>query len=329
MKIAITDRLTEVSDFEEPLKALGAEFFFFNTLNEDEFPDDVLGEVDALLIWHAKITEKTARKLKKCRIAVRFGVGYDQVDYESLRRHGIEFANNPSYCIEEVADTALSMILDGVRQVSRHNNLSKKYIGKWQQNNLKTWRSSHKTVGLIGLGKIGKAVLERLKPFGFNVLVYDPYIEVGLAKSLRFEWVESLDQLLEKSDIVSIHCPLTKSTEKLISSDFLGKMKKNAILVNTARGKLLESFDVIERHLKENTEFQVFLDVLPSEPPENNALIEAWRNGESWLSSRLTINPHNAYFSESSHVDMRLDVVSTVIGALVKNEMKNLVISYD
>lgn len=85
-------------------------------------------EIDALLIWHAKITEKTAKKLRKCKIAVRFGIGYDQVDYEKLRKHGVEFANNPSYCIDEVADTALTMILEGCRQVSRHNDLAKNMI---------------------------------------------------------------------------------------------------------------------------------------------------------------------------------------------------------
>ncbi|HHW4679506.1 MAG TPA: hypothetical protein ACQGQH_08765 [Xylella sp.] len=91
----------------------------------------MLNKIDALLIWHAKITEKTARKLVKFEIAVRFGIGYDQVDYEALRKYGFGFANNLSYCIDEVADTALSMILDGCRKVSRYNNLAKKYNSTW------------------------------------------------------------------------------------------------------------------------------------------------------------------------------------------------------
>lgn len=97
MKITITDRITEISEFEKPLTDLGAEFYFFNTLNEEDFPTEILEEIDTLLIWHAKITEKTAKKLRKCKIAVRFDIGYDQVDYKALRKHGVEFANNPSY----------------------------------------------------------------------------------------------------------------------------------------------------------------------------------------------------------------------------------------
>ncbi|WP_208438129.1 C-terminal binding protein [Bartonella taylorii] len=329
MKIAITDRITEISEFEKPLTDLGAEFYFFNTLNEEDFPTEILEDIDALLIWHAKITEKTAKKLRKCKIAVRFGIGYDQVDYKALRRHGVEFANNPSYCIDEVADTALTMILEGCRQVSRHNDLAKKYDKTWQENNFKTFRLKHKTIGLIGLGKIGKATLERLSPFGCKVIVYDPYIDEGLAKSLNFKLLEDIDYLLEESDVVSLHCPLTKKTTGMINSAFLKKMKKNGILVNTARGKILSDFDCLEKHLRENPEFHVLLDVLPMEPPRSHPLIKAWRDNANWLSSRLVINPHNAYFSESSHIDMRKDIVSTVISCLYKKKMKNLVVSYD
>ncbi|WP_273758853.1 D-isomer specific 2-hydroxyacid dehydrogenase family protein [Bartonella sp. AU55XJBT] len=95
-------------------------------------------------------------------------------------------------------------------------------------------------------GKIVKATLERLRPFGFKILVYDPYIDEGLAKSLNFKLLEDIDTLLGESDVVSLHCPLTKKTIGMINSEFLNKMKKNAILVNTARGKILSGFDCLE-----------------------------------------------------------------------------------
>ncbi|EJF84996.1 NAD(P)-dependent oxidoreductase [Bartonella rattimassiliensis] len=221
------------------------------------------------------------------------------------------------------------MILKGCRQVSRHNNLAKKYDKTWQENNLKTFRPKHKTIGLIGLGKIGKTTLERLRPFGFKVTVYDPYIDKGLSKSLNFKLLENINTLLEKSDVVSLHCPLTNKTIGMINSEFLKKMKKNAILVNTAREKILRDFDCLEKHLRENPEFHAFLDVLLVETPNDHPLIKAWRDNACWLSSRLVINPHNAYFSESSHIDMRKDIVSTIISCLYKKKMKNLVISYD
>ena len=325
MKIAITDRITGTSEFEQQLLDSGAEFVFFNSLNEDEFPESLLKEIDALLIWHAKITEKTARKLYNCKIAVRFGIGYDQVDVEALNQAGIKFANNPSYCIDEVADTAAAMILDGCRQVSRHNNLAKEHRETWQENNLKTIRPKDKCIGLIGLGNIGKATLERLRPFGFELLVYDPYIEKGISKSLDFRLVDDLSFLLETSDVISLHCPLTAETKGIIDSDFLDKMKENGVLVNTARGKLLKSLDILESHMRRNPDFLALLDVLPNEPPPDHPLIEAWRTGAEWLSHRLVINPHNAYFSESSRVDMRSDVMSTVFNALYKNKFTNIV----
>ncbi|WP_246789929.1 NAD(P)-dependent oxidoreductase [Bartonella taylorii] len=115
----------------------------------------------------------------------------------------------------------------------------------------------------------------------------------------------------------------------MINPEFLKKMKKNAILVNTARGKILSDFDCLEKHLRENSEFHALLDVFPMEPPSSHPLIKAWRDNAKWLSSRLRITPHNAYFSESSHIDMRKDVVSTVISCLYKKKMRNLVVSYD
>ncbi|WP_375660451.1 NAD(P)-dependent oxidoreductase, partial [Bartonella sp. CL74QHWL] len=120
-----------------------------------------------------------------------------------------------------MADTALTMILEGCRQISRHNDLAKKYDKTWQENNFKTFRLKHKTIGLIGLGKIGKATLEQLRPFGCTGIVYDPYIDEGLAKSLNFKLPEDINYLLEESDVVSLHCPLTKKTTGMINSAFL------------------------------------------------------------------------------------------------------------
>lgn len=325
MKIGITDRISEVGSFESELVRNGAEFVFLNSLDERDFKESDLAELDALLVWHARITEVTARRLKRCKIVVRYGIGYDQVDVDALTRAGIRFANNPSYCTEEVADSAVAMILNGVRGITRHDHLARRYGELWQENNLPTWRSSGRHVGLIGLGKIGVGVAVRLKPFGFNISAYDPYVDHGLCKSLGVSYVKQLSDLLGSSDVVSLHCPLTDQTAGMVDAAFLRSMKSDAILVNTGRGQLVKSLGVLEEHLQANEESRVFLDVLPSEPPGNHALIEAWRKNEEWLAGRLVINPHNAYFSDRSHVDQMTDALETVRLALFEGSFRNTI----
>lgn len=325
MKIGITDRLLEAGSFESGLQRLGAEFVFFNSLDERDFRDADLADLDALLVWHAQITEFTARRLKRCKLVVRYGIGYDQVDVGALKRAGIRFANNPSYCTEEVADTACAMILDGVRGVTRHDQLARRYGDEWQEHNLPTWRSRGRTVGLVGLGKIGVATALRLKPFGFDIAAFDPYVEQGVWKSLGLRYVGTLDELLASSDVVSLHCPLTEETTGLVDARFLGRMKTDAVLVNTARGKLMQSLETLGAHLRANTEFRAFLDVLPVEPPSDDPLIAAWRRHEAWLSGRLVVNPHNAYYSDRSHIEQRSDAIETVRLALVDGIYRNTI----
>lgn len=326
MQIGITDRIVEVGPQEQALAALGARFHFLDSLDETTFDDGVLASLDALLVWHARITEHTARRLKRCKVVVRYGVGFDQVDIAALTRAGIRFANNPAYCIEEVADTAAAMILNGVRGITRHDLLARGHREQWQEHALPTWRSGRRSVGLIGLGRIGTATALRLKAFGFRLSAYDPFIDQGLSKSLGIRLVETLPQLLEESDVVSVHCPLTEQTAGMIDAGFLSRMKPDAVLVNTARGKLLASLDPLYAHLRAHGEFRAFLDVLPDEPPGAHPLIDAWRNHASWLAGRLVINPHNAYFSDASAHDQRVDAMETVRLALVDGIFRHTIV---
>ena len=325
MKIGITDRLFELGPFESEIAAMGAEFVFFNSLDERDFDESELAGLDALLVWHAQITEFTALRLQRCKLVVRYGIGYDQVDVAALTRAGIRFANNPSYCTEEVADTACAMILNGVRGVTRHDSLARRYGDAWQEHNLPTWRARGRNVGLVGLGKIGTAVALRLKAFGFNLFAFDPYVERGVWKSLGLNYIGKLDELLRISDIVSLHCPLTEETDGMIDLDFLQCMKSDAVLVNTGRGKLMQSLHVLEIHMRAHPEFRAMLDVLPIEPPGNDRLVAAWRRNEEWLSGRLLVNPHNAYYSDLSHVEQRADAIETVRLALYDGVFRNTV----
>lgn len=301
------------------------EFRYFDSLDERRFSDRELAEIDVLLVWHARITAYTAERLKKCRLVIRYGVGYDQVDGEALAARGIALANNPAYCTEEVADSAVAMLLGLSRNILRHNALARHYRGSWQEHALPSVRSRDRIVGLIGMGRIGTATALRLKAIGFRVIGYDPYQASGHEKAIGYERVDSLGELLAASDYVSVHCPLTPETEGMIDDGFLARMKPDAGLVSTARGKILASFDALHRHLLANEQFQAALDVLPQEPPPDHPLITAWREDAPWLAGRLTINPHNAFYSDASSRDMRYDVLKAAWDAHTAGIKRNIV----
>lgn len=138
MIIGITDRITSLGQVEAEFAEKGFHFHFFNSLDEKTFPEGDLSELNALLVWHAKVTEYTANRLHKCALVVRYGVGYDQVDGAALAKRSIPLCNSPSYCIEEVADTAVSMVLAMTRNLVRHDVLAKNYYNIWQEDTLWT-----------------------------------------------------------------------------------------------------------------------------------------------------------------------------------------------
>ncbi|WP_137938241.1 C-terminal binding protein [Chitinivorax sp. B] len=325
MIIGITDRITSLGPIEQEFEENGMTFRFFNSLNEYDFNEQDLAEVDALLVWHAKLTDCTASRLRKCRIVVRYGVGYDQVDGDALARRGIPFANNPSYCTEEVADSAVAMILSMTRNIGRHDALARSYGKTWQENSLRSLRSRACKVGLVGIGRIGAATALRLRALGFQVMAYDPVVPAGTEKVLGVQRVSQLDELLSACDVVSLHCPLTPETTGLIDQRFLAAMRSDGILVNTARGKILRSLDDLYEHMQANPYFRASLDVLPQEPPSDHPLIAAWRERAPWLHERLVINPHNAYHSDAAYVDMRRDALGTVWLALQHQRLQNIV----
>tara|TARA_B100001939_G_scaffold171417_1_gene147757 strand:- start:103 stop:603 length:501 start_codon:yes stop_codon:yes gene_type:complete len=151
-----------------------------------------------------------------------------------------------------------------------------------------------------------------MKAFGPRILGYDPYQPSGHEKAVGYQRFQFLEEMLPLCDMISFHCPLSDETRGMINSDFCGQLKNGSILVNTARGGLLESFDVLEQALRENRIHAAGLDVLPQEPPGNHPLIEAWRNREDWLEGRLWITPHLAFFSNQAWYEMRYKAAETV-----------------
>lgn len=325
--VGITDHMIGHPDLEAEVLGPNVEIDFFATTDEAAFVPGRLARLDALMVWGAKLGPTSIKHLDRCKGVVRYGVGYEKIDLAALAEAGIPFANNPDYGTEEVADHALAMILSLHRRLWEHDARARGYVSNWQVNSLKPLRRSNKaTVGVIGVGRIGTAVVNRLKPFGFHILGYDPVQPPGHEKAIGYERVEQLDDLLAHADIITLHCPANQATRGLLGAEGLSRLKPGAILVNTARGELTPDLDALEAALRSGQLASAAIDTLAKEPPGDHPLLAAWRNREDWLAGRLVITPHNAFYSDHAAVEMRTNAAKTVKILLEDGRLRNQIL---
>lgn len=263
---------------------------------------------EVLLVWHQKIDEAYLNQFPKLKGIVRYGVGFDMVDFDAVKEKGVVFCNTPDYGTDEVSDTAIAMIMNIARGVTRYDYFCRDYQnGSWQENTLNDIkRTSSQVLGVIGAGRIGGSVLRKSKALGFQTVFFDPYKDSGYEKMLGVSRVSSLNKLLSISDIVSIHTPLTEETIGMVSEEFIFKMKDGASLINTARGEIISNLDIFIEPLKSGKLRGLGLDVLPNEPPNNCKLIQSWTDREAWIDGKVIINPHTSYYSQESYEEMRI-----------------------
>ena len=329
-KIYITDYIKN-PDIEKKILSKYAEVICLNEKDEEKITDEI-SDADGILVWHTKISEITLKKLNKQTAIIRYGVGIDNIDLKSVKKYNHIFANTPDYGVDEVADTASAMILNLIRKIQIYNNRTKSHFGSWQgevinlnkDNPIK--RTSEHSLGIIGLGRIGSALALRMKAHNIQIGFYGPYIESGYEKVLGIKRYKTLKDLKSKSSVISINAVLTPETNKMVNKEFINSLIDNTILVNTARGAIIEDLDVILEGLKNNKLSAVGLDVLPEEPPkQSNRLIEIWKNSKDILSDRIIINPHAGYFSSQSIKEMRVKASENMLSFLVGNKVNNIV----
>lgn len=306
--------LVVVSDFINPPltheeRILGdlADIVALNAFSEEDLVGRI-EEADAIMLYHfISITRKTIERLKKCKLIVRCGVGYDNVDRVSARERGINVANVPDYGSEEVADSAIGMMLTLMRGVHYLNSRCQHDQGPWIYEQVRPiQRLRGLTFGVIGIGRIGTATALRAKAFGFNVVFYDPYVVDGTDKALGVRRCETLEELLPQCDVVSVHTPRTAETQHILNDRTIAKMKPGSYLVNTARGGCVDAHAVL-RAVEANHLRGAGLDVLEVEPPPaDDPLIRAWRDPSHPAHDRIIINPHSAFYSEQGLDDMRI-----------------------
>jgi len=323
--VVITDCITDGLGEEQRLLGELADVRAVQAMNEEELFGHV-EEADALLVYHTIcIREPLIRRLQRCRLIVRCGVGYDNVDVAAARARGIPVANVPDYGTEEVADSALALILSLTRGVNLLN--SRLRAGApWSFEHVRPiHRRRGSVLGVVGLGRIGSAAALRAKAFGMDVVFHDPYIADGLDKALGIRRVETLTELLAQAQVVTLHCPLTAETRHLMNQQTIARMPAGSYLVNTARGGVVDTAAVLAA-LASGHLAGAALDVLEQEPPAaDDPLLAAWRDPKHPAHDRLILNSHAAFYSEEGLRDMRVKGSENVRRVLLGQPPRNVV----
>lgn len=286
----------------------------FLCAGDADFNDEIRG-ADALIVWHnAPITEVGLAKLRGCKALIRNGVGFDSVDIQAARRLGIPVCNVPDYGTEEVADHAIALTLALCRQLFPLNEEAKR-LGWVIRVEPKLRRLRELVFGVVGLGRIGTAAALRAKALGFQVWFYDPYVRNGVDKAVGVSRVRSLEELLAKADVLSIHCPLSAETRHLIAEKELALMKPTAFVVNTARGAVIKKTAILDA-LRTGKLAGAGLDVVEDEP---------LRATEEAQTPNLIVTCHAAFCSVESKKEMRATSARIARAAVLGQPLENVV----
>ena len=270
--------------------------------------DDILAvarDADAVLVTYAKLTGPLLRELKKCKAIGRFGLGVDNIDLPAAKELGIAVNYVPDYCLHEVSDHAMALLLALARKVTFANRLVQS--GRWEVPPIVPLRRlAGQVLGLIGFGNIPRMVAPRAKAFGLDVVTYDPYVNKDAAAAAGVEAV-SFDELLARSDFVSVHAPLQPATRGLMNAKAFAKMKKGACVINTARGPLIDEPALIAA-LDSGHLGGAALDVVAQEPLAKDSPLIGRDN--------VILTPHTAFYSVEALEELQSKCASDVARVL-------------
>jgi phosphoglycerate dehydrogenase-like enzyme len=329
MLVLMPDALFEDdAEIEREVLGEGAEIAVHQELVADRIPDADWRRADALIVYYGvPIDREVVDRLDGCRVLVRAGVGYDHIDIVACGARGIPVCNVPDYGTTEVADHAIALMLALARGlVSYHARLLADPHAGWHWAGAPLVRRLRGgTFGVVGMGRIGTAASRRARALDMEVCFYDPYLPDGTELGLGCRRAGSLEALLARSDVVSLHCPLSDDNRDMIDEAALRAIKPGALLINTARGGLVDLI-ALEAALREGHLGGAGLDVLPGEPPDpDHPLIQAFRRREPGLDGRLLLTPHVAWFSAAGRADLRRKSAETVRDYLRERRLRNCV----
>jgi C-terminal binding protein len=325
-KVVVTDFVNDSMETERKVLGDLARVVALDCYSED----DLVGKIedaDAIMLYHVMaLSRKIIERLNGCKLIVRCGVGYDNIDHVLARQRGIPVANVPDYGTEEVADSAIGMMMTLARGIHQLNSLLRGGAEPWMYTHVVPLRRLRGRVfGIVGIGRIGTAAALRAKALGMDVVFHDPYVPLGYEKAIGVRRARSFDELLAQSHFLSLHCPHTEETFHLMDRQAIDKLPRGAYLINTARGAVVD-VSAIPAALESGQLAGAAIDVLEHEPPpEDSPLLLAWRNPEHPAHHRLIINPHSAFYSEEGFMDMRLKGSEACRRALCGEPIPNVV----
>lgn len=275
---------------------------------------NVCKDADAVLVVYAPITRNVINSLGKCRVYVRYGIGFDNIDIISATEKGIPVCNIPDYCQPEVATHAMALLLSFERKIVLLNDSTQQ--GHWNPNlGFESRRLSSLTLGLLGFGSIARQLASYVKGFDMKVIAYDPFISKDSFEKFGVKKVD-INQLYSESDYISVHVPLNDNTYHLVGSASFDKMKKTAVIINTARGPIIDENALVDA-LKTEKIRGACLDVVENEPltPQN----------ELCNLNNVILTPHSAYNSVEAKQSLHLKVAETATAILNGKKPFNIV----
>jgi len=302
-KVAVSDARHASYDIERDLfKNAGIEFHVLNCVTEDDVIN-LCSSMDGILLDMAPMTERVVRGLENVKVVNRYGVGYDNVDVHACTAKGIQVTNVPDYCAEDVSDHAIALLFSCIRQISLRDKLIRQ--GEWNIRG-NSFRLRCKTLGVLGGGGIARQLMKKLSAFDMNMLVYDPYVDAEVISACGGNKVD-LKEVLSKSDIISLHMPVTDETSGMLDEHAFSLVKPGVIIINTARGQLIKD-EALLNALQDGTVGFAGLDTHNTEPlPETSPYCKL---------DNVVLTDHTAYNTTEGIVELKTKSAKNVIAVL-------------
>ena len=312
----------------EKIHDKGLELLYKNKKFQFEIIEDIskenlikeLPKFDGVTLRVAKLGNEILSKCKKLKVISRHGVGYDNVDIKYLKSNNIKLLITATANAVSVAEHVMYMILSLSKGITQYDQMVRSGQFRNAANKLLTFELLNKEILIMGFGRIGKILIKRCLGFDMKVNVYDPFVEKKYIEEQGGNKIEDLDLFLKTADYLSIHMPLNDKTRNLINLNKLKTMKKNVIIINTARGGIINEKDLDEA-VKNNIIFGAGLDVFVNEPIENDSPL--------LKNKKILLSPHSATFTQECTIRMGIQTVQNLIDFFENKLQKNMIVNYD